>query len=602
MQLKHPHRTDGYLPLAEYGALGDGRSVALVGSDGSIDWWCVPRLDSPPLLDRILNAGDAGCFSITPNSKFSVTRAYRPNSNVLETVFKTETGSARLTESLNSGTAGRLPWSELARRIEGLDGIVTFSIIFRPGAGFTASRQAAEIPQQGVLFYVGALILLFQHNAGVSILSRDDMGLHAVAETSPGSRHIVALLAEDSAPLTIPDIDAVDHRIDISDEAWVSWSKRLRSIALYDAPVRRSALALKLLLFSATGAIAAAGTTSLPEWIGGNKNYDYRFAWIRDSAYTARAFLRVNAQEEVQAAFAWILSAIRKHAPDLPVFLTLDAAIAPKQTKLPLSGYRSSRPVQRGNDARTQQQWSTFGDVVETAWHFVQAGHVLDVTSRSVLADVADRCMRKWRWRDSGIWELKNKQHYTFSKFSCWLALDRACKLAESGHIDDSRHSYWERERNCIREWIDERCWSEEKQAYTEYAGSKTLDASLLLAACFGFDRKDRMEMTCRAVQRELRRGCFIYRYSGALKTEGTFLACAFWMVEALAFLGHLEEAKQVMDTLLATTNFNNGLLNEMIDADTLEMMGNFPQGLSHLALIGAADAIDRAFSSSPKN
>ncbi len=586
-------RTDGALPLGQYAALGDGRSVALVGADGSIDWWCVPNMDSEPLFDRLLDAEAGGRFSLTPDAGFTVERRYRPDSNVLEQVFETAAGRARVTASLNSGISGRLPWSELALRVEGLSGSVAFALVLRPGRRLDRATPWREPSPHGDVLHVEGLVCAFRADDSVRRDLEDDCGIEARLDTAPGSRATLALLASADEPLILPPLPRIDARIDRSDQSWREWSGNLDIAALYATDVRRSALALKLLLFSPTGAIAAAATTSLPERLGGDKNYDYRYAWVRDVAYTIKAFLRVGATEEAKAAFSWLTATIRRHGPRLRTMYRLDGDLAPEEESLDLPGYRDSRPVRRGNRARAQDQLGVFGDLMETAAMFVERGHVLDLVTRRLLAGVADRCADMWHSRDSGIWELEAREHYTMTKIGCWTALDRAHGLAEQGQIDASHAGRWARERDRIRDWVDAHCWSEARQSYTLHPGTDRLDASLLLAVRFGFARRDRLALTRDAIARELCRGPLVYRYSGMESEEGTFTACGFWMVEAYALLGEHDAAVRQMDGMLERCGANLGLLTEQVDATDGAMLGNVPQALSHLALIHAAASIN---------
>jgi GH15 family glucan-1,4-alpha-glucosidase len=369
-------RDDG-LALDQYAALGDGRSVALVGADGSIDWWCVPNMDSQPLFDRLLDETSGGRFSVTPVEPFTVERRYRPDSNVLELTFTTATGSARVTDSLNSGISGRLPWSELARRVEGLDGQVAFRIESTVGDRLGRANPWREGSPHGDILHVDGVLVAFRSDDGVERRSERDDGIEARLVTFPGSKSIMAVLGSFNEPLILPPVNDIDARIDRSDQAWREWSGNLRVDEAYAPHVRRSALALKLLLFSSSGAIAAAATSSLPERIAGNKNYDYRYAWVRDVAYTIKAFLRVGATEEAKAAFSWLTATIRRHDGNVRTMYRLDGSLAPEEVALDLQGYRDSRPVLQGNKARDQLQLSIFGDIMETAALFVAEGHIL---------------------------------------------------------------------------------------------------------------------------------------------------------------------------------------------------------------------------------
>ncbi len=588
-----PGRDGGWLPLDQYAAVGDGRSVALVGADGSIDWWCVPNLDSTAFFDRLLAGEDGGRLSIAPAEPFTVERRYRPGSNVLEQVFATATGRARITYSLNSGPSGRLPWNELAHRVEGLEGAVAFGVEVRSGRRLGQANPWREASPHGDVVHLDGIVAALRTSGDVERLVEADDRVIARFATQAGSRSVLALLASSNEPLILPPPAAIDARIDRSDQAWREWSGNLAYAGRYGEAVRRSALALKLLLYTPSGATAAAATASLPERIGAGKNYDYRFAWVRDVAYTIKAFLRVGAVEEAKAAFSWLTATILRHGGQPRTMYSLDGDLAPEERELDLPGYRNSRPVREGNRARTQVQLGVFGDLLETAALFVRSGHVLDLTTRRLLADLANRCADLWRSRDAGIWELEQAEHYTMSKLGCWTALDRAAELAGSGQLDASHADRWRRERDRIRDWVDAHCWSDAKQSYTLHPETDRLDASLLLATRFGFERRDRLALTRDAIRRELCRGPLVFRYSGMEAEEGTFLACAFWLVEAFALLGEHEAAVQQMDALLAATSGNLGLLHEQMDPGTGAMLGNMPQALSHLALVHAALAVD---------
>ena len=587
----------GMLPLELYAALGDGRGVAIVGADGSVDWFGVPGMDSVPLFDRLLDPEHGGRFSITPEHPFKVERRYLPNSNVLEQVFTTRSGRARVTDSLNSGISGRLPWCELARRVEGLEGEVSLMVEAHPGRRLDGASPWREETGPGDVLHINGVIAALRHDGELETIVRDDFRTLARLVTRKGTRAVVAVLASSDEPLILPPLEVIDRRIDRSDQSWREWSSNLSITAAYPADVRRSALVLKLLLFSPTGAIAAAATTSLPEGLGGHKTWDYRYAWVRDVAFAIKAFLRVGATEEAKAAFSWLTATIARHDGDLRTMYALDGSLAPAEAELDLPGYGGSRPVRTGNRARDQLQLSIYGDVLQTAALFVEDGHVLDLVTRKLLAALADRCADLWRKKDSGIWELQDEQHYTMSKIGCWSALNRAVQLAEAGQILSNQSARWQRERDRIRDWIDRECWSETKQSYTLHAGTEELDAALMLAIPFGFERRDRLALTRDAVHRELvdpadPNGACIYRYSGMPAEEGTFVACGFWLAEAYALLGDRDGAVRQMDGMLRACGGNLGLLTEMIEPASGRMLGNLPQALSHLALILAADAI----------
>ena len=580
---------EGYLPLEAYAALGDGRSVALTGWDGSIDWWCVPNMDSPPLFDRLLSPGEGGNFSITPTAGYKVDRRYLPDSNVFESVFTTDTGQAKLVESLNSGPAGRLPWAELARRLEGIEGTVEFNIDISFGTRAGTARPYLSSSGNGHVFHIDRVLGMFLYGDSIKVERQDDLGVSARARIVKGQRELLAIIAGQDEPLVIPPLSLIDERIDGSDREWGQWTKGL----IYEGPhrelVTRSALTLKLLLSSPSGSIMAAATSSLPERIGGDKNYDYRFAWMRDAGYTIGAFLSIGAQPEAKAAFTWLINRLGEHGPH--VCYTLDGGLVSVAKFVDLPGYRHS-PVRVGNDAAEQFQHGVYGDIFETARLFVSTGNILDSRSAMILSKLADVCADGWQRKDCGMWELPEKEHYTMSKISCWQALSRAVELANDGHLPTTCCERWDRERGRILEWIDQHCWSESRQAYMFYPGSDGLDASIALAVRFGLPRPQRLRSTLKALDAQLKNGAFHYRYTGVDQEEGCFLACTFWIAEALALSGQTSKGKEMFLAAVAGLDRGTGIYSEMVDPQDGSYLGNLPQGLTHLALLGAATTL----------
>ncbi len=581
-------------PIASYAPIGDGRTVALIGADGRIDWLPLPDLTDLPVFARLLDEETGGCLELRPVAEFTATRRYVPDTNVLETTFTTEDGSVRVTDALVSGVAGRLPWAELARRVDGVRGDVPMRWIVRPGSSLQTAAPWRERTSHGEVIRSGATALVvvgFEHGPESGITdSSHGPELAGAFTTSPGSRHLIALAATHDEPLHLPDPHNVDDGIDRTIENWQHWS----SVFSYDGPwadhVQRNALALKLLIHSPSGAIAAAATTSLPENPRGGKNWDYRHAWVRDLAYTTHALVRFGLREETHAALSWLLRTIREHGDDLHVMYALDGGLVPEPTEYDVRGWRGIGPVVTGNPAGGQLQLGVYGDLIAICRTYVDAGNVLDIGTARMLASIADRTCDVWRNPDSGMWELPEERHYTSSKMGCWKALEDAVALADAGAIPGSADR-WRAERDRIRTWIDEHCWSEERGAYVFHAGSDELDASVLLHAPSGFDRGERMSSTIDALSIELGEGPLMYRYSGVAAEEKTFVACAFWRVEALACVGRHREALDDMQRLIAHAN-DVGIYAEMIDADDGSAWGNTPQALSHLAFLSAAMTI----------
>ncbi|MDY0827628.1 glycoside hydrolase family 15 protein [Microbacterium sp. BG28] len=576
--------------LSSYAAIGDGRTIALVDRRGSIDWLPVPNLDSVPVFARILDAENGGCLEITPVGEFEVRRRYVARTNVLQTTFVTPTGTARLTDAMVTGVAGRLPWAELARRVEGIDGDVAFTWRVQPGTRLNTAAPWAEQRDGATVLRVGETSLaMVGEDHGTPTTVDDGAGprVEGSFTTSPESRHLLVVVATDGEPLHLPHPQNVDRSIDRTIEGWRAWSREFGYDGPWAATVQRSALTLKLLVYSPTGAIAAAATTSLPENPRGGKNWDYRFAWVRDLAYTAHALVRFGLREETHAAISWLLRTIRDNGPDLHVLYTLRGTLAQNVTEHEAPGWRGIGPVVTGNPAHGQLQLGVYGDLFAICRTYVDAGNVLDVATGRMLAAMADRTCDEWRQPDSGMWELPEIRHYTSSKMGCWQALRDAVVLAEAGAIPGSAER-WASERDRIAAWIAEHGWSEEIGAYVMHPGSTDVDTSVLLHAESGFDRGERMSRTIDVLTERLGAGDLLYRYTGMDQEEHTFVASAFWRAAALACVGRHDEAVAAMDDLVARAN-DVGVFAEMISEHDGSSWGNIPQALSHLAVIGAA-------------
>jgi GH15 family glucan-1,4-alpha-glucosidase len=375
---------------------------------------------------------------------------------------------------------------------------------------------------------------------------------------------------------------------------WRRWLASAGVEGEWKEATQRSALVLRLLTYVPRGAIIAAPTTSLPAPIGGDQNYDYRFAWLRDMAFSLDALINLGLLVQVHASFSWLLKTVAKTEPDLHVFYDLDGETAHGETELNLAGYRGSRPVRRGNQAASQLQLGCYGDLLETAGLYVANGNALDDATAVLLADIVDHLGKIWKKKDCGIWELDEQEHYTSSKLSAWMAFDRALKLVGEGQLPADRVETWQETADEIRVFIEGECWSDARGSYLMCAGSDKLDASVLRVSRMSYlnPRGNRFAAMIDEIRGELGAGGpLLYRYSGQQGTEGAFVACSFWLVEALAHAGRLDEARRTMDELLALAN-DVGLFAEQIDPRTGEFQGNFPQGLSHLAQVNAAAAI----------
>jgi GH15 family glucan-1,4-alpha-glucosidase len=419
-------------------------------------------------------------------------------------------------------------------------------------------------------------------------------------DVQAGSSALLVLCAAHQEPLVFPTRADVEARLEATIGYWREWASTREYAGPWRDAVIRSALALKLLFHSPSGAIAAAATASLPEQIGGERNWDYRFCWVRDSAFTLDALLQLGCPGEADAFFWWLLHASQLTRPRLQVLYRLDGGERAPERTLALDGYRGSRPVRVGNAAAGQTQLDIYGDVLQTALIYVQAGGRLDRETGRRLAAMADLVCRIWRAPDSGIWEVRSEpRHFTHSKMMCWVALDRALALSDVGQVPSRHAAAWKVEAQAISNFIETRCWSPRLESYTRDADSEELDASLLLGVLLGYGAADasRLGSTVTAIRRDLGRGPLLQRYSGEdglQGGEGAFLCCSFWLAHALASLGRVSEATELMDQLLPLAG-DVGLYAEELDPDTGEMLGNTPQGLVHLALINAAVSITRA-------
>ncbi len=595
-------RIDGYAPIRDYAAIGDGRAVALVAVDGRIDWLALPSLDAPATFAAVLDDRRGGFFMVEPEVPYEVERRYLPDTNVLETTFRTARGVVRVVDAVSLDNGALLPWTELTRRIEAVDGAVPMRWSVEPRFDF--GRHAAQFTVRRDIVQAidanGELVVAILHfDAGEAAITRSSVGGTFVA--ADGRRSLLALVAVTSGPLPCPGRDEIEARIDATVEGWRSWTRRVAYRGPWREAVVRSALALRLLLFTPSGALAAAPTTSLPERLGGDKNYDYRFSWLRDTSFALDALMSLGMHEEANRMMTWLTRAVLDSYPDFAVFLELDGerTTDEPEAELDLDGYRGSRPARVGNHARGQLQIGNYGDVFETLWLYYRRGNELPPAIYDALAATADHVCEIWQKRDSGIWELDEIAHYTISKIGAWVALDRVLRFVDAGEISSSGRRRWETVRADIRRYVEHQCWNEDLGSYSMCAGGDALDAACLLSSRAGFDGPDspRMLATIRAVRAHLSAGPLVYRYSAARHEENAFVACSFWLVAALASAGARDDAAAMMDDMVALAN-DVGLYSEEIDPATGDMFGNFPQGLSHLALVTAACAFIDADSS----
>ena len=587
---------EGFVPLRDYAAIGDGRTVALVARDGSIDWLPLPNLDSPSVFASVLDPAKGGRFALEPEGAYEATRRYAPDTNVLETTFTTGEGTVRVTDGLLFHGSGLTPLRELVRVIEGLSGTTSIGWHVEPRFGYGASTTTIAARDGGAVASAGShAIAIRSFGAGAIEIGPDRISGRVDVET--GATAVIAMSSSHAEPLVFPGRDELLARLDATRGAWRRWSESHTYRGPFSDAVLRSGLALKLLVFAPSGAIAGAATTSLPEDIGGVRNWDYRYSWIRDSAFTLGALLVLGYPVEAEAYFWWLMSASQLTEPRLQVLYRLSGDPEARERTLDLSGYRGSRPVRAGNAAVEQTQLDIYGALLECASGYVEMGNRLDRDVANRLARIADLVASIWNQPDSGIWEVRSEPlHFTQSKMMCWVALDRAIDLATDHHLPARHLATWIREREAIRAFIEERCWSDRLGSYVRAVGTDDLDASVLYASLIGYadPAGPRMQGTIAAIDRELRDGPFVRRYSGEdglPGREGAFLTCSFWFADALARSGRRDEAHAMVEELVGMAN-DVGLYAEELDPEDRSFLGNMPQALTHIALISAASAL----------
>lgn len=658
-----------YRPISQYGVIGDCRTAALIGPNGSIDWCCLPHFDSPAIFCRLLDADKGGFFRLSPVEQAESTLAYLPGTNILETLFTTASGRLRLLDfmpirqrsrsRLHMRLGARFPRltpglaaayerelgndvaaaHRLQRMVTCLEGQVEVAVALK--ATFDYARQTPQVQGQTCTANVASAVLSAGGRFLVLVvrclpasgnqqpqLQFQEQGptLTLRATLSAGDQLVAALQyarseAEAQALLQTLLNQPFQRDLDETHAYWRDWSARCHYQGKYAQAVLRSALALKLCTFEPSGAIVAAPTTSLPEWIGGVRNWDYRYTWLRDSVFTLMALARLGYHAEARQYFHFLHDLGIQQGDDLRIMYSVRGEAGKdlhEQTLEHLEGYRGSRPVRIGNGAALQRQLDVYGEVADAAYrylrhtgfHHLRKGSSSSRDVRALTTLLAEYVEDHWRDKDRGIWEVRGQpQAFVYSRAMCWAALDRACKIA-AHYRHDGHAERWAKAREAIHADILAHGYSEELQSFTQAYGNDALDAANLRLLLAGFLPPDdpRMIATVEATARHLAgpHG-LIYRYraagndgqgattnDGLPGKEGTFLVCTFWLIECLCYLGRVDEARERFEQLLKFAS-PLGLFSEEVDPDTGEHLGNYPQAFTHIGLINSAVTLQRA-------
>lgn len=590
--------------IGDYAILGDCRSAALVSREGPIDWLCWPRFDSASIFGALLDER-AGRFRIAPGAPARAKRSYIPETNVLETRFDTATGSILLTDLMPVASEEEkrsmlLPEHEILRIVECERGEVEVEMLFQPRPGYGRENVfIRDARRLGLRMETRAGLLVLRTNMRLHVSDPRTVRARAILRAGESFQFSLSLAAEWQAVL--PPLGEWSHR---SLARSISWWKQRASRIEYRGPARdlvvRSALALKLLIYAPSGAIVAAPTTSLPERMGGDLNWDYRFCWLRDASLTVRALYGLGIEEEANAFVSWLLHATRLSQPELRILYDVYGRKPEPERTLPqLAGYARSRPVRVGNGALDQLQLDVYGEVVHATTEFVRQEGDLDGDTRRMLCGFGEFVCRNWELPDEGIWEPRSgKQHNTHSRLLCWAALDRLLELQRKGHLPRAPAGRFAENRERIRRDIETRAWNSSLQSYVAQLDGDRLDASLLLIPWYGFERASspRMRKTYARIQERLGAGeALLYRYrTDDSPGEGAFGTCSFWAAEYLALGGGT--AAQAQEAFQRVCRYANdvGLFAEEIEPDTGRALGNFPQAFTHVGLIGAALSLAR--------
>ncbi len=592
--------------ISDYGIIGDLHSIALVGLDGSIDWMCLPHIDSPSIFGALLDDKKGGRFSITPLDDWDSVAEYVPDTNILQTTFRTGTGVMRITDFMPVCACGREEREdeghELYRLVEVLKGEVRTGINFDPRFDYARSETGLREYENGMTAEGNNEVISLSCSRKAEIT---DDKRYTEWHLSEGDRVWLNLKFGSSIPDELDEKKA-EKALSDTETYWKNWlniSETGRTIDLgpYKKMVERSALVLKLLYYEPTGTIAAAATTSLPEEIGGERNWDYRYTWVRDTSFTLQALFNLGHLSETEGYIRWIEKLLSEHgAGKMQIMYGLRGEEdLPEEELDHLEGYKGSRPVRIGNGAAEQKQLDIYGELMDAALKLSDYAGKIDAKIWPFLQGVCDYVVEHWRDKDSGIWEVRGGPfEFVYSKVMCWVALDRGIIIAKRyGFPADLKK--WEKTGEEIKEEVLTKGWNDEKKAFVQHYETDILDASNLLIPILGFlpFSDPRVISTIEATRRELSRDGFLYRYigeDGLSGEEGTFLLCTFWLIDNIIALGRLEEAEALIQRTKGIAN-HLGLFSEEYDVQWKESLGNFPQAFTHIGYINSVIALQQA-------
>ena len=576
----------------DYGLIGNCRTVALVKSDTSIDWLCLPRFDSPSVFSKILDKKKGGSFKICPVGKYNTRQSYIKNTNVIKTTFYNSESEFDVIDyfpySKDNITVRN---SEIHRVIVRKRGRPIIRVLIEPIMEYNKYTPRKWIEEDRLVFSYKNTKLHIYSNLGLKKLyAGEEIAL---------PRHGYILLAYNKLKY-FTNIKYIMQEMESTISYWKSWSNGIKGGSRYRELKVRSALVLRLLMYEDTGAIVAAGTTSIPEVRGSVRNWDYRYSWVRDSSFTVQALIKLGLIEYAYNFIKWLNKIYAEHGVSLQALFKVNGDDYVKEFILTnMAGYEGSKPIRIGNEAYKQRQIDTIGELINSLYLFYlkhNASPEINEISWDLIFGFVETAIKEWKEKDHSIWEFRGtNRHYTFSKVMCWVAVDRGIKIAKKlGHVDVVER--WSKARDEIKLSVMEHGWNSKMQAFTQYYGSSSLDASLLLMAAFGIiswsDKK--MLSTIDAISKELTNGPFVMRYKSKDEfgtPKSAFIACSFWFIDALYHTGKRKEALNMFKRVIQFQN-HMGLLSEDIDMESNELLGNFPQAYSHIALINTIATI----------